>query len=218
MATETLVNLRLRIRERSDQVQTNQFVSDAELNRYINASYREYYDIVLESHADHYLAAPVSFTLAAGVSSYALSNLTSFYRLRGIDRVEGTEYISIRRYNNQERNDVRKLSYRVMGSTIYFQPASAAAGSYRAWYIPEPTALTSDSDTVDGFNGWEEWIVCDVANKISAKAEEDVGPFVRDRDRIAERIHKASSDRDEGDAETIADVFNQRNWDTWGYW
>jgi ribosomal protein S30 len=217
LATETLVNLRLRVRERSDQVNTNQFVSDAELTRYINASYREYYDLVLESHADHYLATPVSFTLSAGVSTYALSSLPLFYRLRGIDRVEGTDYIAIRRFTNAERNEVRKLSYRVMGTNLYFQPTTAAPGNYRCWYIPEPAALTADGDTVDGFNGWEEWIVCDVASKIAAKAEEDVSPFVRDRDRVADRIRKASSDRDEGDAEVISDVFNQRNWDTWSY-
>lgn len=216
MATETLANLRTRIRGRADQDNIGlDFITDPILTSMINESYREYYDLVLESHADHYLAAPVSFTLASNVNTYALSNLTRFYRLRGIDRVEGSEYTALRRYNNQQRNESRRLSYRVMGADIFFQPPESAPGSYRAWYIPEPAALAADGDTVDGFNGWEAWIVADVCSKIAAKAEEDPAPFVRDRDRVAERIRRAAADRDEGEPEVIGDTYN--SWDYDGY-
>lgn len=213
MATETLSNLRTRIRERSDHTNPDDFVTDSELNRMINSSYREYYDLVLESHADHYLAAPASFSLGSGATTYALSNLTRFYRLRGVDRQEGGSWITVRRYQHQERNDLNRLSYRVMGGNLHFEPSGSTAGSYRVWFVPEPDPLTSDSGTVDGWNGWEEWIVEDVCAKIAVKGEEDARPFVAARDRIAERIRRAAADRDEGDPETISDVYSQRNWE-----
>lgn len=209
MATETLANLRTRIRERSDHAEPDDFVSDAELTRMINESYREFYDLVLESHADHYLAAPASFSLSSGANTYALSSLTSFYRLRGIDRRDGSGWYTVPRYQHAQRNDLRQLSYRVMGSSLFFEPIEDAAGDYRAWFIPEPATLSNDSDTVDGFNGWEVWIVEDVCAKIAAKAEESTSPFTGARDRVTERIRRAAADRDEGSPEKISDVYAQ---------
>ena len=49
----TLGNIRATVRQRADMVNT-QFVTDAELNGYISASYFELYDIIIQKFGDDY--------------------------------------------------------------------------------------------------------------------------------------------------------------------
>ena len=57
--TMTLAELREASRQRADQ-ENSQFISDSELNSYINQSYFELYDILVQSYGDdYYVANPV---------------------------------------------------------------------------------------------------------------------------------------------------------------
>ena len=58
--TMTLLNLRTAVRQRSDMV-NDQFISDSELTSYINQSYFELYDILVQKYGDnYYVASPYS--------------------------------------------------------------------------------------------------------------------------------------------------------------
>ena len=121
--TMTLAQLRTAARQRADQVNSN-FVSDSELNSYINQSYFELYDILIQKYGDNYFSAdPVQFSTDGSTMQYPLPNgiLTftngrtgatgytapAFYKLLGVDLMLANQqqsFVTIRPFNFSDRN------------------------------------------------------------------------------------------------------------------
>ena len=214
MSAITLATLKTRCRERADMVDS-EFIPDTELLTYINASYTELYDILVSKFEDYFVAPPTSFTIAAAATYYTLPS--DFYKLRGVDySLGGSEYVALRKFNFNERNQNRvsnriarrqpKVSYRIVGNNLYMEPGDLAPGSYRLWYTPACTLLVDDTDTLDGVNGWEEYVVVDTAIKMMAKEESDTIQLERERARLLERIEQMAQNRDYDQPERITDV------------
>jgi hypothetical protein len=225
MATVTLSSLRSQVRQRADQ-ENSTFISDAELDGYINLSAASLYDILVSRFEDYYTLAPLSFTISSG-STYALPS--DFYKLRGLDRaLSSTEFYSIPKYNFQERNQRSRnilrnlegfngLAYRIVGNTLYFLPEDQAQGSYRLWYIPTYTKLVNTNDTLDGFNGWEEYIILDAAIKCMTKEESDPTVLLMERKSVMDRIESLANNRDIGLPERVSSVRDYNDDDTRGF-
>lgn len=223
MATWTLAQLRTRVRERADMVHS-QFVSDSEVNGYISNSYAKFYDLVTSAYVDDYVSDPVEFTISSG-NTYALPS--TFYKLVGLDFYYGSDWVEVRNFNFNLRNskvsayNVSRyhptLRYKLMGSSSFWMiPTDQATGTYRYFFIPKYTALTLDTDTMDGYNGWEEFIVYDAAIKCLIKEESDVQVFQMERAKIENDLMAAAKSRDTGETETITDV-NANEFDFFGY-
>lgn len=223
----TLLSIRTQARQRADQVNST-FISDAELNSYINNSYAELYDLLVSRFEGYYVKAPVTFTIASGASTYALPS--DFYKLKGVDRLlSGNEYYTVQPFNFQERNRRSRtinrtilgssdIAYRILGDTLYIVPDDMAPGTYRIWYIPVYTALTTDGSTLDGINGWEEYVVLDAAIKMMIKEETDVTAMLMLKQQLTGRIEAMARNRDEGRPERISDVrINSWNSDVNGF-
>ena len=73
----TLATLRNRVRQRAD-MENNNFVSDSEVNQYINSSYAELYDLLVAKFEDYYVADPLEFAISSGSSTYNLLIFTRF--------------------------------------------------------------------------------------------------------------------------------------------
>lgn len=211
--TQTLLELKTRARERAD-MENSTFISDSELSSFINSSYAELHDLVVSSFEDYH-TKEVSLTVASGASEITLPS--DFYKFRGLDREFNTgEYYAVKQFNFRERN-VRNRSlitstygtvdvqYRLVGSTIQLTPETHASGTYRLWYIPTFTRLTSDTDTLDGVNGWEELVVIGAAIKMLDKEESDVSVLMKEKGDIEDRIIAMAKDRDMDQAEVITD-------------
>lgn len=212
MANVTLATLKTRCRDRADMTGSD-FIEDDELLEYINSSYTELYDILVSKFEDYYTPAPTAFTIASG-NTYTLPS--DFYKLRGVDYlISGSDYVPLRRFNFNERNANTRIhnlrnapiiKYRVTGNKLYIEPADNAVGSYQLWYIPLFTPLSSDSDTIDGVNGWEEYIVVDVAIKMLEKEESDTTSLERAKERLLQRIEVMAQNRDIDQPESITDI------------
>lgn len=212
---ETLSSLRTRVRERADMKNSN-FVEDSELNQYINSSYQELYDILVTSFEDYYTLPPVSFSIASGSNYYTLP--TDFYKLRGVDaKLDSDNYYTMQPFDFANRNKFNQSllvlnsanyykQYRIVGGRLYITPEDNASGDYRIWYVPRATTLTSDSSTLDGINGWEEYIVVDAARKCLDKEESDTSALAQEKEMLRQRIINASAKRDAGMPKTITDV------------
>jgi len=212
---ETLSSLRTRVRARADMKNSN-FVEDSELNQYINSSYQELYDLLVASFEDYYTAAPTSFTIASGSNTYTLP--ADFYKLRGVDfSSDGSNYYTMMPFDFANRNNLNnnvgvlalsqyQNQYRIVGDKIYITPEDNAAGSYRIWYVPRATVLTVDASTLDGINGWEEYVVVDAARKCLAKEESDTSFLVQEKEMLRQRIIAMSARRDAGMPKSITDV------------
>ena len=221
--TLSLLELRTATRQRADIV-NSQFITDAELNSYINQSYFELYDLLISKYGDNYYVAPVYTITTDGINDqYALPNspptIPQFYKLLGVDlglsntsdsfvTIRPFEFIDRNRYavpNFQSFYGLTNLRYRINGDKIWFTPIPAANQRIRLWYIPRMTTLALDTDTVDGISGWTEYIICDAAMKCMQKEESDVSVLMAEKQMLIRRIEAMAESRDVGSPARVSD-------------
>lgn len=213
MASVTLQEFRERARERAD-MENSRFISDAELNRYINLSITELYDLLITSRGENYYVSSYSFTTTGGTDSYALPS--GMLKLLGVDLVRGANSAySLKSFKWQERNRFREpyflndsinLEYQIRGSNLVFTPVPQDNQSIKLWYIPAATALVQNTDAFDGINGWEEYVVIDAAIKMLVKEESDVQELLLAKEQMRTRILQASSARDSNEPPRVVDT------------
>jgi hypothetical protein len=224
--TMTLAQLRTAIRQRADMVNST-FISDAELNSYINQSYFELYDLLVQKYGDnYYVASPLQFDCDGSSQQYALPNGTNydgadpFYKLLGVDLQLGNQqdsFVTLKPFNFSDRNryavpnfqsfyGVTNLRYRLNGDNIWFTPIPASNQTIQVWYVPRLTQLTDDADTCDGISGWTEYIICDAAIKCLTKEESDPSVFMAQKQALIQRIEAAAENRDAANPATVADT------------
>lgn len=190
----------------------SQFVSDAELNEYINSSAQELYDLLVECNVD-YNVTTQAFTLSSGNSTYTLP--VDFYKLRSLDFNQSGAYVPIWPYQHLERGQwqdaaISRLSatvqYRIYGGIVEFLPEDQAAGDFRLRYVPLMTELNDDADTFNGYNGFEEYIVIDAAIKCKDKEESSVSVLQDQKTKMTKRIQALAPVRDYGSGDRVQDV------------
>lgn len=234
----TLGQMRALSQQRSDMV-NNPFISTPEWNTYINQSYFELYDILVQKYGNEYFVNNVVFP-TTGVQDYALPDGTNypdgngkparaFYKLLGIDlNIAGQDaWLTLHKYEFISRNryvypqiqtnllGVGGMKYRMLDNNVRFIPTPAAAQTLRLWYIPRMRTLLQDSDVVDGVSGWTEYIVIDAAIKAAQKQEEDVQALSAAKAEIMHRIEAAAENRDAGEPERISNT--RRTTGMWGF-
>lgn len=215
----TLLQLKTRARERADQVNSN-FVEDSELTNYINASIAELYDLMVAAYGSDYFLSSSNFNIVANTDTYNLP--ADFYKLMGVDiNIDNNNWFSVRPFNFNERNRNQDITwgllngpsirYRLLGSTIKFNPVPDSAYSARLWYIPKAAILTADSDVFDDLNQWAEYVVVDAAIKMMQKEESDVSVLMKQKQELKRRIEIMAENRDAGQPESVSDIYAENN-------
>src|SRR5271165_3188869 len=201
--TMTLSDLMIATRQRADQLPSGYvpstsniyFVSDPELISYINQSYFELYDLLVQKYGNDYFVAPaLSFSTDGQSFLYPLpdgtlySGAPAFYKVLGLDLnlnpIGNDSFITIPPFMFAERNrysvpnmqafyGLTNLRYRLQANNVWFTPTPAAGQVIRMWYVPRLTQLVNLTDTVDGVSGWTEYIIVDAAIKMMQKEESD---------------------------------------------
>lgn len=165
--TVTLLALRTGVRERTDQVASDQ-ASNTWLNYLINRGMRHYVRQVIAADRDFYVLE-TSINTTSGTYEYTLP--AGFLGLRGVDRVEGNDRTSLKSFNWVDRNKYRRTStpyprYRWLrggrdGSGVRLQfasdPGTTTAG-YLAHYLGVPADLSADGDTLDDILGLSDYV------------------------------------------------------------
>lgn len=211
----TVATLKTQIREAAN-MENSQFVSDNELLRYIDMSYAKLYDMLVESFENYYTLGPIAVTVSTGNT---IPYPADFYKLVGLDMNFGGSFYPLKSFEFQERGrwvNANKLAYvgiinaayKLLSTGIVLYPESSAVGQYRYWYIPRRTSLTSDTSTVDGVNGWQQYIVIDCAIKCLQKEESDVSALMAEKNEMIERIRSMATKRDASSPRKISDVTN----------
>lgn len=151
-----LEQLRVASRQRADMVNST-FVSDSELNSYINASYYELYDLLVQKYGNDYYMKEYSFQLQGNVSRYDLP--PDFFKLLGVDlqiSAGPDGYVSLRPFTLAERNrystanvqtwiGVTNLRYRISANKLWFTPSPQTGQTIRIWYVPRLAQLIDDT-------------------------------------------------------------------------
>lgn len=215
MSAVTLATYRDRVRQRAD-MEHSTFISDAELNGYINSSIAELYDILVQKFGNDYYYNELSFSLVAGTDAYDLP--ADFFKVLGVDLlIAGNQYATIKPFMYSERNfyanvvvrsslGIQPMRYRIRGSKIVIRPIPMGTQTIRLCYVPLPLELTTDASTFDGINGWEEYVVADAAMKCLMKEESDITQVLQMKMALLQRIESAAENRDIGSAQRVSDV------------
>jgi hypothetical protein len=189
----TRLEIRNQIRTRGEF--RSAYISDAELNSYINTSLQNFYDLVITADPTYYLDY-ASLVISTYDTSYALPG--DFYKMVGVsvlDPVDG--YSVLQKFEWKERYDPEYLDgyadfrYHIRGNQIYLQPSPPpeyAGATVSLEYIPACPSLTADGDSIDSINGWEEWIILDVLVACAAKEETDATLWTAQKAAIEARI------------------------------
>lgn len=210
-STATLAELRTRVRQRADMVDSD-FVTDAELNTYIQQSYRKLYNLVVTTFSDWYVDDPVEFSITSG-NTFTLP--ATFYKLIAVDFKLNGKWIEVPRFNINERNRQTAgrfrifhptIKYRLMNNKLRFIPTDDATGDYRYWAVSKPSVPTDDADTIEGENGWDEFVVLDSAIKCLNKEETDATMLIMEQQQIKEDILINANSYDEGGSERVEDI------------
>lgn len=195
------------------------FVDDTELDGMINASYGLWHGMVAQAVPERFEA--VDDITADGSASYALP--ADYYRTLAVEHVDSQgERGDLSRVMFRERNRFpqtttgRAIGYRLSAGNLVLIPAPAS-GSYKHVYVTNAEVLSAGGDSFDGVNGWEEWIVYDVAIKMLLKEEAEASTLIFERNRIEKEIRAVSFDRDMANPRRIVDVRKKpMQYNVWG--
>ena len=227
----SLGQLRRLAKQKADR-ENSQFITDAEWNVYLNQSYFELYDLLVQKYGNEYFVAdPLELPLT-GSSSVDLPDGTNyngapaFYKVLGVDlalNAPSDAFVTLQRFDFIERNrfvypqlgnnalGASVPKYRVVGNQLRFIPTPSGGQSLRLWYIPRLTMLLKDTDIADGVSGWTEYIVVDAAIKALQKEESDVTVLAAQKMALIQRVEAAAENRDAGLPDTVSD-----SRDPWG--
>ena len=220
MRTKTLAQLRLQSRQRADKVNSG-YILDSELNQYINNSITELYDLLVGAYGDDYYAS--TYVLNVNNTDTVYSLPTDFYKLLGIDLyINPSRFITLKPFQFNERGRYQDGSnwaaivaiqgprYHLKNNSIEFNPSPPGSYKMNMYYVPYCPELVADTDTFDGINGWEEYVVVDAAIKMLQKEESDVSVLMLQKKALMERINTMAENRDVGHSFVVNDV--QRDW------
>lgn len=213
MASPTLATLRTRVRERAN-MENSTFVSDSELNRYINYSINDLRDKMIIKTGEEYFADTEPYTLVDGTEEYSLP--ADFYKVISCQVLgDNGLYFPLKRFEYAEQNEYARplyyrsadIRYRIRGSKLVINPATNIGGRViRLIYVPLPPELTQDSDTLEGFNGWDEYVILLSAIKCLQKEEQDVADLKQELMVMDARLDKMMDNRDHSQPARVQDT------------
>lgn len=215
----TVGNLRLECQQRINK-EHSQFYTTQEWNSMISQSFKELWGILQQKFGDDYfLAEPYTYLTGSNTQFYPLPD--DFKALLGVEvalnQGDPNSWITLRQFEFAQRNlwnypnvytfyGVTNLRYRVMGNNLMIVPAQQGGQTIRIWYVPRPSQLINDTDTVDAVAGWEEYIVTDSCIKALAKQEDDVSVFAAQKMALMKRIEEAAENRNIGEPQKVTDI------------
>lgn len=215
--SRTLAQLRTEVEQRADlptsSTSGTRFI-ESELNRYINQSIRRFVGFLIANYSESYFRSSSTIAVSAGTRTYSLPS--DFFQLISlVVTIDGNRTHLERSQNEQQDIDVNNVGwqqgtpkYRLLSSTVAFDPTPQASYTvtinYHSLYFcyssggTAQSDLSADADYLDGFNGWEEWVINDAAIKCKLKDEESIVELQAVNDRIEQEIRKAAAHRDAG--------------------
>lgn len=215
--TRTLANLRADVCQEADIESADDRHPPANITRYINQGATELRDLLIESRGRSYFrsATPLTITTVSGTSKYNLP--TGFLRLISI-RLQGSSGYSLDEFGPLDEPALRQAvssrptHYELQPGTIELLPVPGAGNVFIVEYVAAHTDLVNDADVLEGYDGWEEYVVIFAARKIAKKDSEWELLHALDADKkaLTARIRAAAPKRDAFRAQTVRDVRQTR--------
>jgi hypothetical protein len=191
-------------------MENTQFVTDAELITYADQAYREFYDLLINTFKD-YVVKQTSITLISGQDEYALPADLLKLRLVRLVGVSAKPLV-LRKFNLEE---ISRLTYSFFGypvryitynHTIRMVPTPTNGGTIEMWYIPTATKITAANQSIEVYNGYDEYVAVLMAMRMAQKEETDYQMLLARKMDLERRIKESMEDFDAGQPEKMTDV------------
>jgi hypothetical protein len=204
-STITLEDLRTAVKQKAG-MENSSFIATDELDRLINESWAELYETLALEFAERFL---VSQEVTVVTDDEGIIDFP-YWKLNGLDRLEGSDYVEVRPFMLSERNqDPRNMgtvSYLLANEGISFFPREDAPGTYRMFYTPYCPELVDDADEVSMPHAWQQLIVVDSAIKCLAKEESNNPDYLIEKAGLLERIRRSERTKDYSFPKRVRDV------------
>lgn len=224
--TRSLAEITLAARRLAD-MEVSTFVSDAEVTFIVNQRIAQLYARLVVTDSDRYAIEGTLTTTSSATPPWFVALPADFYVLRGVDLQRGGQRFPLESYALQERvvggavdawlpYERVPLRYRLANNgvdgadaALYFDrnPGNATIIVY---YVPNAPRLADGEDVIDGFAGWEDWIVYKTAITLLTKEQSDTSALERECAAIEASIKHLSSIRDAGEAPSVVNVYTYR--------
>lgn len=212
-STVSLATLVAAVRRRADMVGSKRR-SDADLGLEINRSAKLLYGNISSAWGERYRFTETDLSTTANQAYVAMP--ADFFRLIkvGIIETAGADPIRLDRMSIEDEwgwdGDIPR--YDVRNQQIWLAPTPDSVFTLRVQYVPVLPTITDSGTPVlfDGINGWEEWIVCDVAIKLLVEDSEDTTEIERVFSRADAMIMDQAPRRDVGAPHTVQRVRERR--------
>jgi len=217
----TLQELMDRSRQYAD-MQNNNFISDSELTLYIRNACTKYWNLMNQFCQDYNMITSPTQVFVANVKEYTLP--TDFLHMRGVDLALSAApspndiWINVKPFQFSERNRFQGypyftgwgiatyLRYKIKNNVIMFDPYPQGYGSFRIHYTPVMPDLVATTDTIDGVNGFEDYIALKAAERMLAKEESDVSWIIKETQEFEAQIRQAANDRNRDRSDRVQDI------------
>jgi len=186
------------------------FLTDAEVTSVVRRSVAKLRSVLIAERGPEMFAATSTYSTSAGKKAYPLPSTHEATLRVTLSEPSGAEY-DLRTHEVGEATEIEQWSrgdavryYRIANSTIEITPTPTAAGTVTHYYTTTTdTSATSYDLLVDG---WDEWVMLDVAVRL-LQIQGLPHTWLRDdRDQLTEQLKRQAQDRVVEDAVRIRDA------------
>ncbi|MCP3681254.1 MAG: hypothetical protein GY861_01060 [bacterium] len=217
--TVTLTTLRTKVRNRTD-TNNDPNIEDTYLDDFLNQGLAELRDKLYRAFGETYLRQRTTISLVSGQAEYDLDTLiTTFYILDGVDMLDtGTGsattdvWFPMDRWDDNDRTGVisyNKYSVRYQledKKLILDYPPDNSTDKMRVVWRPYHSDLSTGSDTVDGYNGYEDYAVLYASILVKDRQESDSTVLQSLFAKLAGELDEKAAMRDRANPEKIVDT------------
>lgn len=185
-----LDTLRSRVRWRCDiENETTRF-PNSELLDGINEGIAKFHSRVVRARAQNLYEDSTTVTTSAQVEVYALPAefmevVKASVNINGFEvDLLPYEFLDTDGYSDTAswQSMMARPQYRLRGANISFRPIPDAAYTVTVVYIPTAVKLVADSDTMDGVDGLEEFVVAWASKRVAIKQKDTELIAILDRE------------------------------------
>ncbi len=201
------------------------FVSDATILRWLNQAAFRYVSMLIRAYGEDYFSSKDTFDTVAQQDAYDLPD--DYYQTQFLrTEIAGTTW-KIRRGSRESIDQSRRGQpgwsigygpvYRIIGNQLVFAPVPLSQHEVRHHYIANTffedtggtpqSRLILDTDEINGWNGWEQWIVLSVCKTHRMVEEKDPMLFMQEMQSYELEITDDAGRRD-GEPKRVKNTYD----------
>lgn len=173
-------------------MERSNFVTNSEVDGYINTAYSHLYDVLISNYGDEYFSASTTLTKVGDSPEFDISALNP----------ELYKVITVCAVSSGVRYPIRKVD----GLTASYGKLNTSINNFELTYVPMPTVAVNDNDTFEIQNGWDDYVTSHAAMKCLVKEESDISALNAEKEEAEARILTMAKSRDVGQVHQVVDV------------